>query len=410
VPASRLRRHAGLVLVTLLAVGVSWGMKAQCLIEGGWQDGEQYVELCYSDAPVMWHQRDLVDGAAPYLDSDFEYPVLTGLLVGGLAAGTHALGGGVQTFLALNAVAAAVLAVALLAALAPLVRDRRRLWWWAAAPPLVLYAVWNWDLLAALFLVVGLVAHQRDRPGLAGAALGLGTAAKLFPAIAVPVLALEHLRRHDRAAAGRLVGSAAGAWLVVNLPVAIAAPGGWWHFYDMSIHRPAMQASTWRAVEQIPGVGVPGGLIGVLATTTLLAGAAVIVVTGTRRLPVDQTWRLVLPLTAWFLVTNKVYSPQFDLWLVPMLVLLPRAAPLLAFFAAGSAVVVLEMLHLGGNEGHGPAPGPGLLALAVGARVGVLLWVITLSLRPETYRHPESSSRESTSEVGSSMPSQMGMR
>ena len=49
-----------------------------------------------------------------------------------------------------------------------------------------------------------------------------------------------------------------------------------------------------------------------------------------------------------FMLTNKIYSPQYDLWLVPFLVMLPVRTRLVAHFYVSSTLV----WFLTASEGH----------------------------------------------------------
>src|SRR5690606_16337741 len=70
-----------------------------------------------------------------------------------------------------------------------------RIWAWALAPPLVLYVGHNWDMLAVTLAVAALAAAQRGRLVQACAVAGLGTAAKLFPVLLLPLFALRKFFR-----------------------------------------------------------------------------------------------------------------------------------------------------------------------------------------------------------------------
>ncbi|WP_447497657.1 hypothetical protein, partial [Clostridioides difficile] len=71
------------------------------------------------------------------------------------------------------------------------------------------------------------------------------------------------------------------------------------------------------------------------AALAFALGGAAIIGFGWRRHHA-RLWLLFTPLLAWFMLTNKVYSPQFDLWLWPMLVMTaPRLWPVALFAATG---------------------------------------------------------------------------
>jgi uncharacterized membrane protein len=88
-------------------------------------------------------------------------------------------------------------------------------------------------------VMLGLAAWAARRGVLAGVLIGLAVATKFYPVLFLGPLLLLCLR------AGRMrefwvtAGSAAVAWLAVNLPVLIVAPSGWARFYRLSETRTA---------------------------------------------------------------------------------------------------------------------------------------------------------------------------
>ena len=90
-----------------------------------------------------------------------------------------------------------------------------------------------------------------------------------------------------------------------------------------------------------------------------------------------------------FLLTNKVWSPQFSLWLVPLAALaLPRWRPLLAWHAA-EALVLLSRFYFfvgsdpAGHDGIGDAWFTGAVLLRDAALIGIAALVVRDVLRPE---------------------------
>ena len=80
----------------------------------------------------------------------------------------------------------------------------------------------------------------------------------------------------------------------------------------------------------------------------MLCAIAYVVLTATRRPRLAQVAFLVV---AAFLLTNKVWSPQFSLWLVPLAVLaLPHRRILLAWMTIDALVWVPRMLYLFGEQ------------------------------------------------------------
>ena len=67
-----------------------------------------------------------------------------------------------------------------------------------------------------------------------------------------------------------------------------------------------------------------------------------------RRDPGFPRWTLGFPLIVLFLLTNKVYSPQYSLWLLPWFALaLPHLRLFVAFEAADVAVFVTRFSWFG---------------------------------------------------------------
>ena len=86
-----------------------------------------------------------------------------------------------------------------------------------------------------------------------------------------------------------------------------------------------------------------------------------------------------------FLLTNKVWSPQYSLWLLPLAVLaLPRWRPLLLWQASEAIVWVLLMLYFDGEANKGLSIYPFInAALLRDAMVLILVYLVIRDiLRP----------------------------
>lgn len=350
------------VLGTLAAVAFKW----RCGIPAGLE--AQYLQLCYSDIPPLFFAERLDVGAIPYLDHAVEYPPLTGLWMwlAALPATTVAAFFGWTS--ALLVVAGGVTG-GLLASEVGL----RRTLVFAAAPTLWASGAVNWDLPSVALATAGLVAHRRGRDGWAGAWLGLGTAAKLWPALLLPAVVLGAAARRGRPAGVRTALAAVVAWLATNVPVAVVAPEGWLRFLELNRERIADWDSLWRIVGGHVGLDLTVPTLNLVTALLTLAGVGVLLVLAVRWDPPGQ-WHLVaLPVVTWFLLVNKVWSPQFSLWLLPLLALAtPSVWGLLAFFATDVAVTATRFPYLGGFVGIEGAGNEAAFELAVVARAAVV--------------------------------------
>ncbi len=337
----------GLLLASLL---LHWGQKSPCQT-GNWPDLKQYREMCYTDVLALYYNEGLADGQVPYVDHAVEYPVLTGAFMGALGLPVHALAkrnpqiNQGEWFYLLNLLILGLIAVV---SVAVMLRMRQRRPWdlamFAVAPSLILTASVNWDLLAVGFAAFGLYAWSRRYPVLAGVLLGLGTAAKLWPGFFfIPLLLLGLRARRFWPA---LWASVAGVvvWLAVNLPVAYFWPESWKRFFQLNEERPIDWGTLWYIgvhfprTGALPGFNYLGGHISTLNTLTRVLfalgclGMAVLVLLAPRRPRLAQLAFLVVAL---FLVTSKVWSQQYVLWLLPLAVLArPRWGAFLAWQAA----------------------------------------------------------------------------
>ena len=378
----------GPYLALALTCLLGWGFKAHC--GAGWIGAEQYTTGCYSDAVPFWGLRGVAAGQMPYFEARMEYPVLTGALIGieGLVA--RVIGGAradAATFLGVVTLGNAILAFVILEMMRGAGAGLARQYAWALAPPLVLYLGHNWDLLAGTFAVAAMLAAARGALVRATALAALGGAAKLFPILMLPLLGLGALFASDRTWRARIVAGAVlvavamAAWGAVNLPVAALAFQNWREFYAFSSERAGTAASVWELMTQF-GWWVTDIPTRNLWSFVLFVGGATTIVAAGWRQHGKHPWLLFTPVLAWFLLTNKVYSPQFDLWLWPLLVLTgTRARPMALFLLGDVAAYFAEFWMFAGMEGASPSATQGDILAAAIVRGVAMLWLIHAAVR-----------------------------
>ncbi|OBK34104.1 hypothetical protein A5658_01480 [Mycobacterium sp. 1245111.1] len=386
-------------LIALVFLALGWSTKAACLQTVGtgpgdqrvanWQNQRAYYELCYSDTVPLYGAELLSQGRFPYksswIEKDgsgrpqtrydgkpavryMEYPVLTGLYqyVAMSLAKTYTtmsriiplpVIAEVVVFFDVSALGLALAWLATVWATAGLAG--RRVWDAAlvGASPLVIFQIFtNFDALATALALGGLLAWARRRPVLAGMLIGLGGAAKLYPLLLLGPLLVLGIRTGRFRGVVRTGAAAALAWLLVNLPVLVLFPRGWSEFFRLNARRGDDMDSLYNVVKSLTGwqgfdtdLGFwqpPGNLNMVVLMLFGLSCAAIgyIALTAPRRPRVAQLAFLVV---AAFLLTNKVWSPQFSLWLVPLAVLaLPHRRILLAWMTIDALVWVPRMYYL----------------------------------------------------------------
>ncbi|MEO6880714.1 MAG: glycosyltransferase 87 family protein, partial [Mycobacteriaceae bacterium] len=416
-----------LLAVVFLALG--WGSKAACLQQaqtaGGapyldWGGHRQYVAMCYSDTVPLYGGEKLDTGAFPYktpivekagtpeqTTRYMEYPVLTGLYQYSSAAISRAWVRAAQTLPLPTAIPVVVYftVVALGLALAWLVTvwatfrvSGRRVWDAAlvAASPLVAVHVFtNFDPLATAFAATGLLAWARRRPVLAGVLLGLGGAAKLYPLLLLGPLLVLCVRTGRLRDWARTAAAAAVTWTAVNAPIFLLYRTGWGEFFRLNTSRGQDPDSLYNVVTSFTGwSGFDGPLaegqtptmlnaVSLLLFIAVCAGVAWLALTARRRPRVAQ---LCFLLVAGFLLTNKVWSPQYSLWLVPLAVLaIPHTRVLLGWMLLDAFVWAPRMFYYLGvnNKGLPEQYFTGAVLLRDVAVIGLCVLVVRQISRPE---------------------------
>jgi uncharacterized membrane protein len=367
--------------------------KAACRA-GAWNVGiEQYQAHCYTDIYPLYFTEGLSAGKVPYLGHPVEYPVIIGAAMQAAAWIVRPISDPVirgREFFDVTVVMLTLAAVAAVLATAYLAGPTRR---WTAllvalSPAVILAAFINWDLIAMSLAVLGMAAWAGRRGVLAGVLLGLAVATKFYPVFLLGPLFLLCLRAGRLRAFGVTVGSAAVAWLAVNLPVAIAAPAGWSTFYRFNAARGADWGSIWYffETERWPIVGsMPLSTLN--AVSLLLFGIACVLITvlalsAPRRPRVPQLYFLVVVA---FLLFNKVWSPQYVIWLAPLVVLARPRLPAYALWQLAEigyfyAIWAYLITIIAGPDAPG-AIGPGLYFAAVLARFGTVALLAGLVVR-----------------------------
>ena len=324
-----------------LAALLGYWQKTPCSSGGAWNSFTgQFRDSCYTDIYPLYYNEGLASGKVPYYGHPVEYPVLIGAMMQAGAWLVHSVSDpysrGRDFYYVTVVMLAVCLLVGVLATAATADREGGGGGWaggragWKAAllvalsPALILAAFVNWDLFAMALAAAGLAAWAAQRQYLAGALLGLAVATKFYPLLFFGALLLVCLRAGRMREFFQAFGAGIVAWLVVNLPVAIPATAGWARFYAFSRDRGADWGSVWYLFEHynVPVLGNSSqGTLNLMTSGSFAVACvaiAVLALAAPRRPRLPQLCFLLL---AAFLILNKVWSPQYVVWLVPLAVL-----------------------------------------------------------------------------------------
>jgi hypothetical protein len=308
----------------------------------------------------------LANGGLPYRDFAFEYPplALVSMAVPYLAwPGTMDFDVYRWTFTAWQMVLLVATAV-VTARLADLVAETRpghegRSVVRTAGERLVVLAIvtapslaFRFDLLPALLVALALVATLRGQPAWAGVLIALGGLVKVYPLVLAPLLAILWLAHRDRIGVVSFVATLGFTIAAVLLPVSLVAGDAAWNFL-------AYQADRGLQLETVAAgfILLSSALQGVVVPFEFEFGAVHVAGAAADAYLAVQPWLFVLaPLlvaafgyvaaraelavlgrvrgitviglaaaaVTMFIVTNKVISVQYVVWLIPLAALLPR--------------------------------------------------------------------------------------
>jgi hypothetical protein len=220
----------------------------------------------------------------------------------------------------------------------------------------------RYDLWPAALTAAALAAVLTGRERLGLAVLGLAVAAKIYPLVLLPPVLVYVARRKGGREAALGLGVFAAALAVVVAPFAVVAPEGLAESVERQLGRPlqieSLGASFLLAANQLglyePTVvsthgsqNLDGGLPDALAATqTVIQAAALLAVWILfARGPATPT-RLVAACAGSvvvFVALGKVLSPQFLIWLVPVVALLGGRTGVAGGVLLASALVTTQL-------------------------------------------------------------------
>jgi len=231
----------------------------------------------------------------------------------------------------------------------------------------------RFDLLPATLVLVALYAFISGRNKTAWGFLALGAAAKLYPLVIAPLFFLYLLRRKQYRRLAQGIAIFGGVILVLNLPWVIIDADGFWQFLSYHLERGLHSESSYGSVllvGQMMGLtqleaGLTYGSWNVISpladalakysfyiTSAFLLSVYCLYARWLWQKPKDEGGGAVLnngmirqlllfSLLAILimLLTSKVFSPQFLIWLCPLMPLVRARwpyVPALLFFIAGA--------------------------------------------------------------------------
>ena len=318
---------------------------------------------------VEYHRygNAMLDGQVPYRDFGVEYPpgalpVFAAPAIG--HDGFRLYNREFQILMALCGIAALSAMTLALRSLAASAERTAGALAFAALAPLVLGSVilYRYDLWPAALAVGGLAAVLAGRERLGFASLGLGIAAKVFPAVLLPPALAYVWRRRGRREALLCLGAAAGVVAAVVVPFLALAPHGVWDSIVRQTTRPlqieSLASAVLLAAHQMGGLAITmessrgsqnlaGSLPDALGTASsaLLVLALIGIWAAAARGPAtpERLVRFSAASVVAFVALGKVLSPQFLIWLIPLVPLVRGRRGVVASALLGLALLLTQL-------------------------------------------------------------------
>jgi hypothetical protein len=324
-----------------------------------------------ADTPIYQRYGDAIaDGGVPYRDFQLEYPpaALPAFALPSLLRSQDGdLDGYRVGFEAEMLVCGALTLAFMLSILLSLEAGPRRIaaaLGFAALAPLLLGSVMlsRFDLWPAALVTGSLAAFVAGRQRVGAGVLGLAVSAKLFPAALAPIAAVWIWRRRGRREALLCLGVFATVLALCFVPFLVLSPHGLWHAITTQTNRPLQiesfgagvllvaHAAGGLAITMLPSHGsqnLAGSAPDALAVVQTIAQAAALIATWIwfARGPATRERLVRASATAVcaFVAFGKVLSPQFLIWLIPLVPLVRGRRGLAASVLLGTALVVTQV-------------------------------------------------------------------
>jgi hypothetical protein len=308
-------------LYACIATAVA-GMILSFFIHSPWS-----IPNIYSDIASFWGRSWLRQGEVPYIQSFFEYPPISGLLIyASRIIGGSSYAGYYSTFGILSIGAAGVLAWSCWRISKVLNSKLNPLYF--LLPSMIVYGVYSFDLFHAMFIVLSLQMFLENKKSSSAVMLALAIATKLVSAVLIPIYLIE--LKNPKPILKYLAMILVPLGIIV-VPLAVLNFSYFVQFYQY-FKTWGLEDAWFVWIFQNPISWSYAKLFGLALMGLLLLE------TYTLRLPLIPKAFLAL---VSFLLGTYVYAPQFNLMLVPLIAVLAVESPSLFFWDIFNALIIL---------------------------------------------------------------------
>ena len=372
------------LLLALLASVLSFAKFNHCA-QTGWQSPDQYVHACYSDIPALYGERGLDKGVWAYSSGadSVEYPVIQGAIMWITA---KVIPNGINNYFYTSA-----LLLALLFIFISFITFRMKPefgYLLPLAPAAVASLYINWDLWAIAVMMLAIYWFDRKAEVASAVALGIAISTKFLPIFLLIPIAIIFFRQEKISKFLKYAVIAVATFALINLPVALTTPEGWWRFYDLNLNRGSDWGSLWYSLSNLGLNLTHQNYLSILLLMIGLSALTIFLLQLRTPPTLAHTAIFVMIIV---MAVSKVYSPQYVLWLTPLAViaLIDRRDLTVFWFWQGAEVIYHLAIwqHLAQVTGaHFGLPVVAYSAIAL-VRIGAsLILLVRLAARHQSSR------------------------
>ncbi|PLA14325.1 glycosyltransferase family 87 protein [Corynebacterium riegelii] len=411
-----LRAIFALAYVFLTLGGLS---KANCslgkpddngVLQLNWDGNRQFTSFCYNDIVPLYGARGLdqpgfvydyswvEDGLTRYM----EYPVLAGLFqqfTAFISRNTYFVASRflpeVGWYFWMTVLFLSIIWICTARMVAELAGNR--IWdtlLVVGSPLLIMHAFTNWDIPSIFFLVAALLAARNKKWWLAGILIGAGTSFKLWPLFVLGAYLTIAIRKRNLVPFFKMLAATVVTWLVINVPVYLRNADAWGEFNRLNTDRGWEWTTIYAVISRTfgwSGFDTGEGAPVILNTVTFVlfaAGCLAVLIMGLKAPKEPRVAELLCLIVGFFLLFNKVWSPQYSIWLiVPAVLALPHWKLLLTWMTVDMMVWPVLMWHMLGTDNLG-LPGE-VLDIVIICRDALIITIMVLVVQQLFGRRPD---------------------
>lgn len=200
---------------------------------------------------------------------------------------------------------------------------------WILAPSYLFYSLYNLDLIAISTVIISYYSYSKSKYYVSIIILALGTTIKVFPIFILPIYLLNVNNRLRI----QLLLLFILSWLCFNLPFLIQNFNDWafpyiWQIQNNYAKDMTDGSWTWILFQTLEHFGI-GNLSGKITLAIFALFYWFLIIKNSNKLNLS---RQVTAAFILFILTDRIYSPQYNLYILPCLVLVDYMPKLRYFY------------------------------------------------------------------------------